>query len=129
MKKGFGYWYFLIFTVMMLSLIISFSTIDLRYRSIRRLDLAGLQAFYMSESAALYAQKIKNLPQNNIAGLDLESLKKAPGLERHFNHGGFKIVENKGTMYFLGYAGGSLAGAEGLKVLQRKGEILSPWYE
>jgi hypothetical protein len=129
MNKGFGYLHFLFFLLVLVSLIISFSTIVLRFREAKILDLAALKAQYYADSAAEYQRKLPALPQNKLSAPDLEKLKKADGIDYHFKDGGFKIVENKGTIYFLGFTGPTLEKADSIRVLKKQGEFISPWYE
>ena len=116
--RGIGYIYFLVLFTVIISLIIGISTLLLDQQKILKLDLAGLQAGFMADSAAAYSRKNIALPHNTISSLTLDELLAAPGVTQQLHLGGFKIVENKGKIYFIGFAGITLADAKGLPALQ-----------
>ena len=127
LKAGFAYFVFLFFVFLILSVVIGFSGMFLKYKQIQQLDLARLQAYYAAWSAVEYYKTGISLPDNTQANLDLEKLKVLPGFIYKFSNSGFKITENKNIIYFVGFSGAELDQARAVQVFERKNGKLNKW--
>ena len=106
-----------------------FTLSALRWRQIAADDFTALQAQQMAESAAVYAEaQVPSLVQNNVAALDRDTLLLLEGFNYREEDLGFRIVQNKDTVYFIGYAG-NLPEPLAVKILYTTaGGKPQPWY-
>lgn len=129
MRKGFSYIIFLILIFLVLTVIISLSAVLQNMAVIRQKDFNLLQAEWYALSAVEFYKTNPALPNLTQQKIDLQALKKAPGLVYPLGQGGFKIVRSKDILFFIGYKGESLAAAAALKILTQSGGKLYPWVE
>lgn len=128
-RRGFSYLFFLLFSLILLTFVVSFSGLLVRAGQIQKMDYAAVQARYYADSAVEFFKKSIVLPDNQIAKLKWLTLKDLPGFVYKLHWGGFKIVKNKDILYFIGFSGTDLSRATALRVWQKKEGLLSPWYE
>ncbi len=108
LKKGFSYLYFLLLVVVTAALIGSFSRVLISEQKNIDADFKKLQAHYYARSAIKYYQQNPGLPDNQeMAKLNISALSALPGVTKKMKYGGFKIIKNNDTIFFLGYTGSS----------------------
>ena len=127
LKQGFGYIYFLLIVFICVSLVLSLSIITTKNKKMQANNLAKIQAHYYALSAQQYYKKNTALPENNIyqSQLTQEKLLQLPGNTYPMKKGGFKIVKNKESVYFIGYTGSDLANHRALEILKKENNKIS----
>lgn len=123
MQKGAGYIFFVVMTAIVLTLSVSLTTIIISQNQAQHLDWNLLKAKSLAESARIWQKTSPTLAHNSISQLNQQKLLTAPGLDYKLNSGSFKIVENKGTIYYIGLY------RESVFILKDKGLEITPWYE
>ena len=117
MKKGFAYLTILILLAILLAAAGYFTSAALRWRQTAAADLAAIRAGQMAESAVVYAAaQSPNLLRNEFNSPDREALLILEGFDYRVEDLGFRIVQNKNTLYFIGYAG-QLPEPQAVKIL------------
>jgi type II secretory pathway pseudopilin PulG len=129
-KKGFAYLAVLVLLSALLAAAGFFAYSLTRWRQIIQSDEAALRAAQMAESAAVYFQsQAPPLAQNNLGKIDRGVLLILEGLDWREDDLGFRIAQNKNTVYFIGYAG-QLPEPQALKILYTTaGGRPKPWRE
>lgn len=128
LKKGFSYLYFLFLVVITATLIGGISRVLINERKSADADLKKLQAHYYARSAINYYQSNSLLLTNsNERNLTVGKLFALPGPEQTLQYGGFKIIQNNDTIFFLGYTGTATTARTASEVLVFKEGIYGKW--
>ena len=131
MKKGFAYLSVLVLLAVLLSAVGYFSISARRWQQIAAADFTILQARQMAESATVYAEAQGALPlvRNNVSAPNRDRLLLLEGFDYIEEDMGFRIVQNRDTIYFIGYAG-ALSEPRAVKILYTTaGGNPRPWYD
>ncbi|MDR1997255.1 MAG: hypothetical protein LBQ83_02905 [Candidatus Margulisbacteria bacterium] len=130
MRKGFAYLAALFLLVILLGAAGYFALSARHWRGLAQADSCGLQAQVMAENAVEYYRREQPpLVKNQVSKIDRDILLLLEGRDYALAEQGFRIVMNKNSIYFIGYAG-QLPEPVALKILYTgEGGQPQPWYE
>jgi len=127
LNKGFSYIIFLGLVLIIATLIASFNYVSIRLKRMQKLDLAKIQADLYAQSGMEYHKLQPYLPPNDLPKVTRSVLLAAPGKTINLKFGGFKIIYDNNTHYYLGYYGKDINKAKCLTVLQKREGKVHLW--